>query len=345
MSEQNKGKPPGPQVQVIRRPGVPVANPMQTTGTVTPTVVPVAPKPVRPSTVAPRPVPRPAPRASSEPLAEGAMAPTTPPPPGAPPSRPAFARAPRVPRGPLTPENINALAKAERVPARIAKGELEGKMKCRVWKKLHREEAKRFDQAYTLMEQHPKLDLPEAFGVVQSGMGVDEFLERRAKQKRKEEVKQARATVPKETIDGFIERLTAQAIDTAFVLGERTVLDTLKEVQPVSFELTRSGRLEKLQVVVVASRTTWDAMSPTLERDPRLSQKPAAVARQPSRRPVSDPRPFMAHLGQTVTVHLRNGLTLTQPLLAVGPFDVLLGGDGNELFVPLHAMMSWVPPA
>ena len=35
------------------------------------------------------------------------------------------------------------------MPYRIARGDLEGKMKCRIWKKLHAEEAKRFDQAFT----------------------------------------------------------------------------------------------------------------------------------------------------------------------------------------------------
>ena len=84
----------------------------------------------------------------------------------------------------------------ERVPARIAKGELDGKMKARVWKKLHREEAERFHQAYELMGKNPGLGLQEAFGVLQSGLSVDEFLKRRARTKKKEEVKVAKiATV------------------------------------------------------------------------------------------------------------------------------------------------------
>ena len=52
--------------------------------------------------------------------------------------------------------NDSGLAKKEKVPYRIARGDLDGKMKCRVWRKLHAEEAKRFDQAYLLMEKHPE---------------------------------------------------------------------------------------------------------------------------------------------------------------------------------------------
>ena len=97
-------------------------------------------------------------------------------------------------------------------------------------------------------------------------------------------------------------------------------------------------------MVVLTRKSTWDALLPKLERDPRLAQKPAAVARQPARRPVSDPRGFLPHVGKTVVIQLRNGVKLEQPLLAVGPFDVLLGAPGDELFVPLHAMLSWVAP-
>lgn len=235
------------------------------------------------------------------------------------------------------------LAKKERVPFRIAKGELEGKMKCRIWKKLHQEEAKRFDQAHTLMEQHPNLDLTEAFGVVQSGMTVEDFLARRARAKRRDEVKKARASVDGAPIDAFIASLIEKKTELTLVLGERTVLDVLTAVQPVAFEGERSGRIEKLQVVVLTTRQTWDAMAASLERDSKLAQKPTPVARQPSRRPVSDPRPLLDHVGKAVKIVLRNGITLTLPLFAVGPFDVLLGDEAAPVFVPLHAMLSWAP--
>ncbi len=246
---------------------------------------------------------------------------------------------------PSSPEIIAALARKERVPNRIAKGELDGKMKCRIWKKLHAEEAKRFDQAWILLEATPGLDLADAFGIVQSGMSVEEFRIRRARAKRRDAIKEARTTVSPEVIDNFIAACISEKRELALVLGERTVLDTLVAVAPVSLTGERSGPHEKIQLVVLSRKSTWDSLFPALEREPRLSQKPATVARQPARRPVSDPRSFFPHVGQQVIVQLRNGIKLEMPLLGVGPYDVLLGEPANECFVPLHAMLSWAPVA
>ncbi len=322
MTERNK-KPP--QVQVIRKPAgapivpTPIVRP-STTVVATPTPTASRPSSPRPSSTGPRP------------------------PAGA---RPPFRGPPRssTPRPPPTAEGIAALAKKERVPNRIAKGELEGKMKCRIWKKLHADEAKRFDQAWTLLEATPGLELADAFGIVQSGMSVDEFKARRARAQRREAIKEARSTVAAEATDAFISERLADKAELAFVMGERTVLDVLTAVAPVSFTGERTAQHEKLHVVVLARKSTWDALLPKLERDSKLSQKPASVARQPARRPVSDPRGFLPHLGKPVTVQLRNGIKLELPLIAVGPFDVLLGAAGDELFVPLHAMLSWAPSA
>jgi hypothetical protein len=252
-----------------------------------------------------------------------------------------FPRAARPPGPPPTTDQINALAKKERVPARIAKGELEGKMKCRIWKKLHADEARRFDQAYALMEKTPGLDLAEAFGVIQSGLSVDELRERRARVKKKEEVKVARTAVSGDVVEKFLGELIASKVELDFVLGERSVVDVLKAVEPVAFQLDKSGRLEKLQVVVLARRAYWEKAAPHIERDAKLAQKPLPVARQPARRPVSDPRPFLDSVGKTLSVLTRNGLTLKLPLVAVGPFDLLLGASGEEVFVPLHAVVKW----
>jgi hypothetical protein len=227
------------------------------------------------------------------------------------------------------------------VPARIAKGELEGKMKCRIWKKLHADEARRFDQAYTLMEKTPGLDLAEAFGVIQSGLSVDELRERRARVKKKEEVKVARTAVDGAAVEKFLGELASSKAELDFVLGERSVVDVLTTVEPVAFQLEKSGRLEKLQVVLLTRRSYWEKAGPHFERDPKLAQKPLPVARQPARRPVSDPRTFLEHVGKTISLLTRNGLTLKLPLAAVGPFDVLLGAPGEELFVPLHAIVKW----
>ncbi len=324
MTDKNKGK-PAPVVQVIKKaPGQAVAPSTQKT---------VSPRPVTPGPSALRPaVVTPAPRPAAAPVSLRPSRPAFRPPPG-----------PRAPRAPPTPEAIASLAQRERVPARIAKGELEGKMKCRIWRKLHAEEARRFDQAWTLVEKTPGLDLADAFGIVQSGMSVDEFRARRARAARREVIKEARATVEGGDIDGFITRLIESKTELALVMGERTALDVLTAVQPTTFATERGGRVEKLQLVVLATRATWEALAPKLERDSKLAQKPAPVSRQPSRRPVTDPRAFPEHLGRALVVQLRNGIKLKAPLLACGPFDVLLGSAGEELFVPLHAMLSWQP--
>jgi sRNA-binding regulator protein Hfq len=214
-------------------------------------------------------------------------------------------------------------------------------MKCRVWRKLHAEEAKRFDQVYDLMNKNPGLSLPDGFGVLQSGLSVAEFLARKERTQRKAAVKQARGEVDDTSVGAFITGLQESKTELAIVLGERTVLDTLTNVEPISFLLTRSGRMEKLQVVMITRRSDWEQLTPQLERDPKLSQKPANVARQPDKRPFSDPRPFLAHQGERVRLMLRNGIQLETVLRVVGRFDLILGEDGHEMFIPLHALVRF----
>lgn len=250
-------------------------------------------------------------------------------------------RPPSTPRPPPTPEQVEALARRERVPARIARGDLEGKMRCRVWRKLHPEEARRFDQVYALMEQNPGLPLADAFGVLQSGMSVADFLARKERTQRKAVVKQARGEVDNNPVDTFVQGLIDSHTELALVLGERTVLDTLVGVEPIAFQLERAGRLEKLQVVLVIRWADWERLGSQLERDPRLAQKPAAVARQPDKRPFSDPRPFQGLVGRTVRLTLRNGIQLQLPLRMAGRFDLVLGEEGHEVFIPLHAIVRF----
>ena len=310
MADRKSRRPP--MVEVVRRPAAP-------TSPSTPTPA-GTPGPVRPSAV-PRPG-RPPPR------------------PGGPPhGRPSS----RGPATPPTPEAITALAARERVPARIAKGELEGKMRARVWRKLHAEEAKRFDQAYALMGQYAGLDLAEAFGLLQSGLTLDQFRARQARTRAKATVKEARSAVSAGRVDGWLADAATAKVPLALVLADRTLLDVLLATHPVAFVLERSGRVEKLAVCAVARRSTWDVLLPRLARDPRLAQKPVPVAREPDRRPHSDPRPFLPAVGQRVRLVLRNGFTLEEPLLSVGPYDLLLGSDGTEVLVPLHALLSWEP--
>ena len=312
MADKKSRRPP--MVEVVRRPA-------PTTPSPTPTPTPgTSPAPVRPTAV-PRPA-RPPPRPGG-------------PPHGRPPTR--------GPSTPPTPEAIAALASREHVPARIAKGELEGKMRARVWRKLHAEEARRFDEAYKLMGQHPGLDLAEAFGLLQSGLTLEQFRARQARTRAKATVKEARSAVSAARVDAWLGEAAAAKVPLAFVLADRTLLDVLLSTHPVAFVLERSGRVEKLAVCAVASRATWDLLLPRLQRDPRLAQKPVPVAREPDRRPHSDPRPFLPAVGQRVRLMLRNGFTVEDALLSVGPYDLLLGSEGAEVLVPLHALLSWEP--
>jgi hypothetical protein len=139
----------------------------------------------------------------------------------------------------------------------------------------------------------------------------------------------------------FLATLMAGKTELAVVLGERTVLDTLTAEEPIAFTFERTGRLEKLQVVLLARRSDWDKLLPSLERDPKLTQKPTSVARQPDKRPFSDPRPFLPQVGQAVRLVLRNGITLKMTLMKAGRFDLLLGEPGSEVFVPLHAILRF----
>ncbi|MBU8896001.1 hypothetical protein DRW03_05240 [Corallococcus sp. H22C18031201] len=293
---------------------------------------------------------RPAPR----PLAGTAPRPMSPRAPGAAPSGPPrpggfgggrFAPRPSTPRPPPTPEQILALATREHVPARIAKGELEGKMKCRIWRKLHAEEAKRFDQVYELMGQNSALTLGDAFGVLQSGLTVAEFMARKERTQRKAAIKQARGEVDNATVSDFLSTLIQQKTELSVVLAERSLLDTLVTEEAIALTLERTGRMEKLQVVLIARRADWERLLPAVERDAKLTQKPAQVARQPDKRPYSDPRPFLPHLGDRVKLVLRNGITVQAPIMHVGRFDLLLGEPGHELFVPLHALLRFEPVA
>jgi hypothetical protein len=227
------------------------------------------------------------------------------------------------------------------VPARIAKGDLEGKMRAHIWKKLHAEEARRFHQAYDLMEKMPDLELADAFGIVQSGRPAEEFLARKARGQLKTVIKDARGKVPRGDVDAFLQELIKDKTEVALVLAERTVLDVVTAEGPAAFTLERSGRMEKLHVVLLARRATWDRMTASVEREPKLAKKPQGVPREPEKRAVADPRPFVPSVGQRVRLELRNGIALELPLLTVGPFDVIVGAQGEEIFVPLHAMLKW----
>jgi hypothetical protein len=214
-------------------------------------------------------------------------------------------------------------------------------MKARIWRKLHAEEAKRFDQAYAILDQTPGIELADAFALLQSGMTLEEYQARRSRTQKRAAVKEARGAVAGEGVDALFQRYLAEGTELAFVLGGRTVFDSLKGIRRVAFDLARSGRLEKLQLVLLAPRSVWEPRSPQVPREPKLAQKPESVAREPDRRPFSDPRAFEAAVGKKLKVLLRNGIQLEETLRALGPFDLVLGEEGQALIVPIHALMSW----
>ena len=260
-----------------------------------------------------------------------------------PPQRTASPAGGRRPRVSVTPAAIEALAKKERVPARIAKGELDGKMKCRIWKRLHPKEAERFEKAYQFLEEHPHLNLNDAFGFLQSNMTLDEFARRKARVKKKAELLVARASVSNFEIDAWFKTLMENHEELSFALAESTLRDKIRGLSPLELELEKTGLVEKLHIVAIARHKTWEQLTLQLSRDLKLTQKPSPVPRQPTQRPVGDPRPFLAHRGKTLDLFLRNGISLELPLLAAGPFDLLLGSPENEVLVPLHALLGWNP--
>src|SRR5688572_19430043 len=256
----NDRKPPRrnpPAVEVIRKPpgSSPAAPGPSAPAPVAPSAPPPAPRPVP----VPRPIssggpPRPAPSGGPPRPVPGPSsgAPPRPGPPGGRPAGGGFERGggrpggpggfrrPSAPRRPPTEEEVLALAVKEHVPYRIARGDLEGKMKCRVWRKLHAEEAKRFDQAYALMQQYPDLTLADAFALVQSGMSIDELKTRRDRTQKKAAVKEARGAVSGEAVDTFLQTLIAEKVEVSVVLGDRTVVDVLTGTEPIAFKLERT---------------------------------------------------------------------------------------------------------
>lgn len=233
------------------------------------------------------------------------------------------------------------LARRERVPARIAKGELDGKMKCRIWRKLHSEEAQRFSEAYELMEKIPGIELADAFGIIQSGRTAEQFLARKSRTHQKQAILLAREKTDRSAIEAFLQGHLAKKTEMSIVLGTQTLIDTLVADEPIALSLGRHGPLEKIQLVLMTARSVWEQISSTIPRDSRLAKKPLPVAREPERRPVADPRPFITTVGKTVDFLLRNGIHFSGPVSAAGPFDLIVGEENREVLIPLHAIVSW----
>jgi hypothetical protein len=238
---------------------------------------------------------------------------------------------------------VDALARSERVPARIARGALEGRMPCKIWRKLHAEEARRFDEAYALLAQHPGLGLQEAFGLAQAGITLEEWKERREKAGKKQAVRSARAGLSNEAIASWFAAAVAKAGPLWVMEADRAREDVLTAEAPVELTFSGAGRLEKLRVLLLGPVDAWRALEPTLAREAGLAARPAPLHRQPEKRPVTDARPLSPHVGAPVQLLLRNGWRLSLPLRAVGPFDLLVGSAEEPLLVPLHGLVGWAP--
>jgi hypothetical protein len=145
-------------------------------------------------------------------------------------------------------------------------------------------------------------------------------------------------------VNSLLQALIEQGAELSVVLAEQTLQDVLQSVERVAFDFKQSGRLEKLQVILIARQEVWERVFSSVHHDPALVADPAPIIRQPERRAFTDPRPFAEHAGHPIELVLRNGLTLRQVLRAVGPFDLILGGVNSELLVPLHGIVRWTPP-
>jgi len=323
-------KRPLPEVQVVVRPGAPGLTvrprtaPAPAPAQVQVQVRPAAPAGPSPSGPSPSPGRAPGPRLATRP---------------GPGPRPAPRAGP--PRPPPTEEQLQALARTERVPVRIARGALEGRMPCKIWRKLHAEEARRFDEAYALLARHPELGLQEAFGLAQAGIPLEEWKARRDKAGRKQAVKSARAQVANDAVAAWFAESVSAGMLLAVVEAEQTRTDTLLAEAPVELTFAQGGRAEKLRLLALGPAAAWEALQPALGREEALAARPAPLQRQPDKRPVSDARPFLDHAGKRLQLLLRNGLRLELPLAAVGPFDLLLQVGEHRLLVPLHALVGW----
>ncbi len=125
-------------------------------------------------------------------------------------------------------------------------------------------------------------------------MTVAEFMARKERTQRKAAIKQARGEVENAAVADFLGRAGGgRSTELAVVLAERTVLDTLTAEEPIAFTFERTGRLEKLQVVLLARRTDWEQAAAHAgagpEAHPEARQRGPAAGQAPVLRPAPLP--------------------------------------------------------
>ena len=189
-----------------------------------------------------------------------------------------------------------------------------------------------------MVESVAGLAIETALSLVASGQDAATFMAKKPRTL----VHEARRAVSTGAVESYLARLIADRAELEVTLGSRTVVDVLTEDGRTEFRFARLGLVKKMDVIAFQPRSATPKVA-AARTDPALAASPTPVPELPEARPASDPRPFMPHVGRVIEIELRNGDTFRFPLVAVGSFDLLLGGPGNELFVPLHALVRWQP--
>ncbi|NVJ27332.1 hypothetical protein HUW62_39565 [Myxococcus sp. AM011] len=161
------------------------------------------------------------------------------------------------------------------------------------------------------------------------------------KERRRLDIRTAREEVSPAAIEAFVQHLIDSQAAVVGLMRDRTLVDNLQETHPLAFRFGLNGRIEKLEFLLLAKHSAWRNMGMAHVHLPELAKGGHRAKAAPARRPVADPRPFLPSVGKPLVLVLRDGMVLHLPLLAVGPFDLLLGWPGNEVLVHLHAITFW----
>jgi hypothetical protein len=158
-------------------------------------------------------------------------------------------------------------------------------------------------------------------------------------------IAEARKAVPNTSIEALRNKLIDGKVELGVVLGDRVLTDRLVGVDKTALQFAEAGSIPALDLVMLAPSKTWQTVRSKATSDEKLLRTPAPVATQPSRRAAADPQPFLESVGKQITFTLRNGIILTLKLVAVGPYDLIVGDARNQILVPIHALVSWGPKA
>ncbi|AEI65372.1 hypothetical protein [Corallococcus macrosporus] len=183
---------------------------------------------------------------------------------------------------------------------------------------------------------------PDAFRLMKLMRNLQEQIATAVwKECRRLDIRTAREEVSPAAINAFVQHLiNSQATVVGFMRG-RTLVDNLQDTHPLAFRFRFNGRIEKLEFLLLAKHSAWCHMGMAHTHLSELAKEGRRAKAAPARRPIADPRPFLSSVGKPLVLVLRDGMVLHLPLLAVGPFDLLLGLPGNEVLVHLHAITFW----